>query len=62
MLINAQGRAYEFQPLNESYKPGPELHLDIGFVFLKKQVSQDKKKWHFPCIQVPSIESIDGLL
>ena len=44
------GYEYEFSPLNSSYISSQPLQLDLGFNFLDRNIRENNKKWHYPCV------------
>jgi len=48
--LDFPGSQYDFRPIDMAFSFDGLVNLDLGFNFLDKNIRENNKKWHYPCV------------
>ena len=48
--LDFPGSQYDFRPIDMAFSFDGLVNLDLGFNFLDRNIRDNNKKWHYPCV------------
>ena len=48
--LDFPGSQYDFRPIDMTFSFDGLVNLDLGFNFLDRNIRENSKKWHYPCV------------